>query len=590
MTAAARILRSKRQPTHLSRVDRSHPLAAGLKVAWVGGREIAAGLPTIKNGGTWGADINGVYWQSGGGSDHLAIPLDRLTDTGLGDERLTVVALGSFSGGGIVSCAVGNTASTGWELKPELWNNTGRVGFTTQYNAGGDIDSGISTPTAPGAFIAAAAVGTRITFLVNDTSSVSEIVGGYYGSTSGGTLRIGNSRTELNHPLPSGDRVYAVFIWDRALSLAELRALRRDPYQILRAVVPGRYAFEGAGGGSAELVVDGCSHSHAVDLVSLIQSNTLGANDSAHGHVADAVSLSQINVIALADAVHAHTVDGVALSQSANISADDAAHGHTADSASLTQANILDPVEALHAQAADGVELSQGGSLSPADSLHAHSVDAVALTQANQITPADSEHAHTADSPALSAQSTLSAADALHGHTAEAVTLIQANLLSVSDALHSQAADAVMLELAGVLVVQGAIQAQLVDGVVLAQANTIQVADAAHAHLAEQVTLSQGVSLSPDGSMHNQSADGLGISIGHLLTVDDAFQPVASDVIGLLQDGVLVVSDALHAHIVDNLTMGGGSFQIGGRLMVVSGFDRVMTVSGFDRVVSAAEP
>lgn len=237
MTAAARILRNRRQPTQLARVDRSHPLAAGLKVAWVGGQELAAGSPTVRTGGSWSADRNGRHWVAGGAGSVIELPGVRLQYTTGGYDELTVIALGEFSASGVTNsiCSYSRLigGNEGWTLKAEQYAETGQVGFTHHGTPGADVASGIATPSGY-AFIGVSVTQAGHQFLVND--SASSLVGPDLVMTgTADQFRLGIARGTAD-PMIAGSKLHAVFVWDRALSLAELRALRRDPYQVLKPV------------------------------------------------------------------------------------------------------------------------------------------------------------------------------------------------------------------------------------------------------------------------------------------------------------------------------------------------------------------
>lgn len=287
MTAVTRILRSKRQPTHLSRIDRSHPLAAGLKVAWVGGQELATGSPTVRTGGSWAADCNGRHWVAGGSGSVIELPGVRLQYTTGGYDELTVIALGEFSASGVTNAICSYTpligGNEGWTLKAEQYADAGQVGFTHHGTPEADVTSGIATPSGY-AFIGVSVTQAGHQFLVND--SASSLVGPNLVMTgTANQFRLGIARG-TSDPMIAGSKLHAVFVWERALSLAELRALRRDPYQILRAAIPGSYVFEGAGGGSFfETLSESLSLSENVAVIkisaaNIVENNLLTENSS----------------------------------------------------------------------------------------------------------------------------------------------------------------------------------------------------------------------------------------------------------------------------------------------------------------------
>lgn len=241
MTAFPRLVRGLGQPAGLVEVDRARSLASGLRVAFVGGRELAAGSPVVLTGGTWAADRNGRHWLAPGDGSLIELPAIKLQYTTDGYDELTVVALGEFyaPGGSNAICSYTSEdgGNYGWTLKAEQWADTGEVGFTHHGTAGADVTSGVPTPSGF-AFVGVSATQQGHQFLINDSASA--LVGPnlvYSGPAS--RFRIGIGRGS-NDPIQGGSKVHAVFVWERALSLAELRALRRDPYQVLKPVL-GRF-------------------------------------------------------------------------------------------------------------------------------------------------------------------------------------------------------------------------------------------------------------------------------------------------------------------------------------------------------------
>lgn len=213
------------------KINWAHPLARGLRLAFFGGRDYVSGQVAEQVGGSWGNDFNGRHWVAGGDGTFLNFTT-KIHYTTDGYDRMSVVALGDFASttdsAGIVSyCEVGG-GNYGWVLKAEQWANSGQVGFTHHGTIGADVSSGIATPVGY-SFIGVAVEQAGHQFLINDTAS--SLVGPdlvFSGEAS--RLSIGRARGTVD-PLPAGDRVHAVFIWeDRTLTLAELRLFRRDPY------------------------------------------------------------------------------------------------------------------------------------------------------------------------------------------------------------------------------------------------------------------------------------------------------------------------------------------------------------------------
>ena len=286
--------------------------------------------------------------------------------------------------------------------------------------------------------------------------------------------------------------IYAVLVFDRALSVDEIDALRRDLYALYRPANQSPFLISIPGGGGVTISPANCSHGHAAESPSLVQANVLAPAGAEHAHSAEQPTLSTATTLSPEETVHGHSAESPALSAAGTLEPADAVHAHSAESPTIVQAHVLVVLESTHAHTADNVTLTLGGSLDVADALHGHVVDQPTLTQANAIAPADSAHGHSVESPALTQANSLSPANATHGHAADQPTLDLSVYLSPSEATHAHAADAPSLTQDHILAVDEALHAHYADSPLLPQDYTIVVSDTLHAHLTASPNLILG--------------------------------------------------------------------------------------------------
>lgn len=156
-----------------------------------------------------------------------------------------------------------------------------------------------------------------------------------------------------------------------------------------------------AAGGGTDLVIQGATHAHSAENVSLTQAHVLAVADATHSHTAESLALTQLHQLAIASAAHSHTAENVSVTEVVALVIDDASHGHTANNVSLVV------------------------SLNIADASHAHTADSPALSQVHFLAVSDALHGHAADNVTFGVIATLVIADASHAHTAEGVSLLQ---------------------------------------------------------------------------------------------------------------------------------------------------------------------
>lgn len=297
-------------------------------------------------------------------------------------------------------------------------------------------------------------------------------------------------------------------VWDRPIPNDFLQSYIDDPHQIVRPRWERNRAFLYAGGGVANLVIQGALHIHQADGVSLTQQHSLVAQDSAHAHTADALTLSQLHQLVIAEALHAHSADNLVLTTADDLTVQDGQHGHAADNLALTQLHQLVLQDAAHGHTAENVTLSVAGQLVIADGQHGHLADNISLTQLHQLLVADSVHAHSADNLDLTQLHQLVIQEAAHGHTGENIVLSIATALSIADALHGHTGDNVALTQLHGLVIQAAIHSHAADAIALTQQHSLIISDALHAMLSDVVTITDASIETPAGRTIVVESDG----------------------------------------------------------------------------------
>lgn len=208
-------------------IDRTNPLTRGLEFAFIGGAEYWKSKKATLTGGSFGSSRWGRHWIAGSTSDHIDFAGAWQVPTG-GITGTTVIYFGtplqSGVASGVVNLNVGGT-NIFW-LNHHVYPSTGKIGFTSV--GYGDYLSSFDGPNAQ-CFIAVTADGSAIRYFLND--AYESAAGTSFPTTAGsGTIRLGSDAN-------AGTTHNVVYVYNRALSVAEVTAIRRDIYAFLMPVV-----------------------------------------------------------------------------------------------------------------------------------------------------------------------------------------------------------------------------------------------------------------------------------------------------------------------------------------------------------------
>ncbi len=225
----------------------------------------------------------------------------------------------------------------------------------------------------------------------------------------------------------SGSSIACTFVWNRALTKGEVKALSDNPWQIFEPEeIP---LFKPVTSGATNLFIFDSSHAHAGDTLTFSLDTYLAAQDSTHAHSADNLTLDATTSISLvlSESLHGLSSDVIAFITGSYLQVADALHGHSADALTLATASFLAVADALHSHAADNLTLD--------------------TSNATPLTTQDSAHAHSADNTALTLDTWLAIVEAIHAQSADNVSISSEELLAIADALHSHASDALLLSI-----------------------------------------------------------------------------------------------------------------------------------------------
>jgi hypothetical protein len=248
----------------------------------------------------------------------------------------------------------------------------------------------------------------------------------------------------------------------------------------------GADEYIAAGGGDVTVSLGALDHTHALDTVSITQTQNITVADSFHAHALDTVAIQQVQNIEIASMFHAGELDTVTLTQAQNIAIDGLFHGHingvysyiesppfsgnfieTDEGLYLTQRQGISVDGLSHAHELDTLAVSLSDEISAiADDLyHAQVLDSVSLTQRHNITVSDMYHAHVVDGASLSPRVTVSVDDLTHAHTLDGVGYTQAHVIVIDDLTHEQSQGTVELTQSHLLAIQDLVHAHGLDSV-----------------------------------------------------------------------------------------------------------------------------
>lgn len=228
LTCPQLLTRNKQPAGGTFAIDRSNPLTRGLEFAFIGGREYRKSLPHTMTGGGFSSNRWGRHWVSASTSDHIDFVGAMQVPTG-GLTAVTVIYVGIPLQSGVASAVVNlNVGGTNifW-LNQHSYPSTGKIGLTAV--GLGDYVSTFDNPNAH-CFIAVTADASAIRYFLNDSHE--SAAGTAFSSTAGtGTIRLSSDSN-------AGTTHDTVYVYNRALSIAEVKEIRRNLYGFMKPAVP----------------------------------------------------------------------------------------------------------------------------------------------------------------------------------------------------------------------------------------------------------------------------------------------------------------------------------------------------------------
>ena len=332
---------------------------------------------------------------------------------------------------------------------------------------------------------------------VSYTGWASSLTGGAVSTTESDAVVVAagvttNPRTYSNHQIGGSaadanqtDTTYGIAsqwytIYSSAVS-SDAASVTLDTSNSIELVT---FAFGVSGGGGVTVTVADSFHAHALDTVSVTQSQNILVSDSSHTHALDSVVVQQIQNISIESLFHAGALDSVSITQTQNVAVSGLFHSHIVgrysyiedppgnfigvdDGLELTQQQNISVESAFHTHALDTVAVAIGERITAiADDLfHAQVLDGIGITQSQNITVADLYHDHVLDAVSTTPSVTVSIDSLSHTHTVDGVALTQAHLIIVDDLTHEQITGTVALTQSHYIALQNLVNAQGLDSV-----------------------------------------------------------------------------------------------------------------------------
>jgi len=217
-------------------------------------------------------------------------------------------------------------------------------------------------------------------------------------------------------------RYRAGWVWNRALSPAEIAQLALDPFGMFRPA--RRVVGRAPAGGSVELVVQDLAIGLAVDSPALTQAHQLAVQDLSLALAIESAALTQAHVLAVQDATLGLTLESVALTQAHVLALQELALALAIDAPTLTQAHVLAVADVAVALALEQPTLSLSTLLEVAEVAVALALESPALTQAQTLAVQDAFVALGLESPALVQTHVLAVHDVVVALVLDGVVLV----------------------------------------------------------------------------------------------------------------------------------------------------------------------
>ena len=274
------------QPQGLCRINQAHPLARNLRLALNGAsRGVQVHGPSVTRVGASASAAGkfGLYQSFNGSDQGLSVPLN-LSNT----QAVTVVAMIDLS-------SIGAAQQNLWEFGTDVIATyegfnayTGQYGLEAWTGSGSPARDGNTYANPPlGSHVIAAvydhskAAGAQVSFFVDGAQQARTAIGwqtGGPGPFSSATLYIGSRTNSQNW---TNMRQAGFFLFDRALTSAEIAQFSANPWQLFVNPEEDDFVAAASGGGATSLAVTPAALSLSGGAVALRVSRTIAAQPAA---------------------------------------------------------------------------------------------------------------------------------------------------------------------------------------------------------------------------------------------------------------------------------------------------------------------